>query len=117
MGRAAAGVLDGVDSDSADAAMVEVVMDLSNRPFLANGLVFRDEFIGDLSAEMVDHLFMSIAANGQMTVHVVEHRKGKSDADLATASARAFGRCLRQCIAVDPRRAGQVASSKGTLSV
>ena len=29
----------------------------------------------------------------------------------------AFGRCLRQCIAVDPRRAGQVASSKGTLSV
>ena len=117
MGRAAAGVLDGVDSDSADAAMVEVVMDLSNRPFLANGLVFRDEFIGDLSAEMVDHLFMSIAANGQMTVHVVEHRKGKSDADLAAASARAFGRCLRQCIAVDPRRAGQVASSKGTLSV
>jgi len=117
MGRAAAGVLDGVDSDSADAAMVEVVMDLSNRPFLSNGLVFRDEFIGDLSAEMVDHLFMSIAANGQMTVHVVEHRKGKSDADLASASARAFGRCLRQCIAVDPRRAGQVASSKGTLSV
>ena len=52
-----------------------------------------------------------------MTVHVVEHRKGKSYAYLATASARAFGRCLRQCIAVDPRRAGQVASIKGTLSV
>ena len=117
MGRARAGVLDGEDSEDADAAVVEVVMDLSNRPFLANGLEFRDEFIGDLSAEMIDHMFMSIAANGQMTVHVVEHSKGRSDADLAEASARAFGRCLRQCIAVDPRRAGQVASSKGTLSV
>jgi imidazoleglycerol phosphate dehydratase HisB len=30
---------------------------------------------------------------------------------------KAFGRCLRQCIAIDPRRAGAVASSKGTLSV
>ena len=117
MGRADASVLDGEDSADADAAVVEVVMDLSNRPFLANGLEFRDEFIGDLSAEMIDHMFMSIAANGQMTVHVVEHSKGRSDADLAEASARAFGRCLRQCIAVDPRRAGQVASSKGTLSV
>ena len=117
MGSAAAAVLDGEDSADANAALVEVVMDLSNRPFLANGLEFRDEFIGDLSAEMIDHMFMSIAANGQMTVHVVEHSKGRSDADLAEASARAFGRCLRQCIAVDPRRAGQVASSKGTLSV
>ena len=92
-------------------------MDLSNRPYLANGVEFRDEFIGDLSAEMVDHLFMSITANGQMTVHIVEHSKGSSDSDLATAAAKAFGRCLRQCIAVDPRRAGAVASSKGTLSV
>lgn len=101
----------------AAAATVEVVMDLSNRPYLANGLQFRGEFVGDMSAEMIDHMFMSIATNGQMTVHIVEHSKGANDADLAAAAARAFGRCLRQCIAVDPRRAGAVASSKGTLSV
>ena len=119
MGRAVAAVAEGRDAEEGaeGAATVEVVMDLSNRPYLANGLEFRDEFIGDLSAEMIDHLFMSIAANGQMTVHVVAHGNGANDADLATAAARAFGRCLRQCIAVDPRRAGAVASSKGTLSV
>jgi imidazoleglycerol phosphate dehydratase HisB len=49
-----------VEEDAAGAATVEVVMDLSNRPFLANGVAFRDEFIGDLSTEMIDHLFMSI---------------------------------------------------------
>ena len=104
------------DADDDDAAVVEVVMDLSNRPFLANGLEFRDEFVGDLSAEMIDHLFMSVTANGQMTTHVVSHAAGGADGDLA-AAARAFGRCLKQCVAVDPRRAGQVASSKGTLRV
>ena len=39
------------------------------------------------------------------------------EADVAEAAARAFGKCLKQCVAVDPRRAGAVASSKGTLSV
>ena len=119
MGRAVVAVRDGAecDADDDDAAVVEVVMDLSNRPFLANGLEFRDEFVGDLSAEMIDHLFMSVTANGQMTTHVVSHAAGGADGDLAAAAARAFGRCLKQCVAVDPRRAGQVASSKGTLSV
>ena len=46
MGRATARVGD---------AAVEVIADLSNRPYRCNGLVFREETIGDLSAEMVDH--------------------------------------------------------------
>lgn len=109
MGRATARVGD---------AAVEVIADLSNRPYLCNGLVFREETIGDLSAEMVDHLFMSVAANAQMTAHIVRADPGGGDeADVAEAAARAFGKCLKQCVALDPRRAGAVASSKGTLSV
>ena len=109
MGRATARVGD---------ARVEVIADLSNRPYLCNGLVFREETIGDLSAEMVDHLFMSVATNAQMTAHIVRADDGGGDeADVAEAAARAFGKCLKQCVAVDPRRAGAVASSKGTLSV
>ena len=109
MGRATARVGD---------ARVEVIADLSNRPYLSNGLVFTSDTIGDLSAEMVDHLFMSVAANAQMTAHIVRADDGGGDeADAAEAAARAFGKCLKQCVAVDPRRAGAVASSKGTLSV
>ena len=109
MGRATARVGD---------ARVEVIADLSNRPYLCNGLVFREETIGDLSTEMVDHLFMSVATNAQMTAHIVRADDGGGDeADVAEAAARAFGKCLKQCVAVDPRRAGAVASSKGTLSV
>ena len=98
-------------------ATVECVMDLSNRPYLGYGLEFECDKIGDLSVEMVEHVFMSLTFNGQMTVHLVEHSRGSDETEVATAAAKAFGKCLKQCAAIDPRRAGSVASSKGTLSV
>ena len=98
-------------------ATVECVMDLSNRPYLGYGLELESDKIGDLSVEMVEHTFMSLVFNGQMTVHLVEHARGDDEHEVVTAAAKAFGKCLKQCAAIDPRRAGSVASSKGTLSV
>lgn len=98
-------------------ATVECVMDLSNRPYLGYGLELESDKIGDLSVEMVEHTFMSLVFNGQMTVHLVEHARGSDEHEVVTAAAKAFGKCLKQCAAIDPRRAGSVASSKGTLSV
>ena len=106
----------GSGSASVNGSEVEVIMDLSNRPYLGYDLDFAGDSIGDLSCEMVEHLFMSVTFNGQMTVHVVTKEKGSTDKDLAEAAMRAFGTCLKQCKSIDPRRAGAVASSKGTLS-
>jgi len=102
------------------ASQVEVVMDLSNRPCFTHDLDlshYNDEKIGDVSVEMIEHVFDSLVMNGQMTVHIVQIKLGQSTKDLVTAAARAFGRALGKCIAVDPRRMGATASSKGTLSV
>jgi len=97
-------------------ALVEVTMDLSNRPCLTQNLSLHDdEYVGDLSTEMFDHVLDSLVMNGQMTVHVLQKSKGNVK-DLVIATAEAFGRALRLCAAVDPRRAGKTASSKGTLS-
>jgi imidazoleglycerol-phosphate dehydratase len=97
-------------------AVVEVTMDLSNRPCLTQNLSLHDEeYVGDLSTEMFDHVLDSLVMNGQMTVHVLQQKKGTVE-DLVMATAEAFGRALRLCAAVDPRRAGKTASSKGTLS-
>jgi len=41
----------------------------------------------------------------------------KTNSDLVLDSAKAFGSCLKFCLAVDERRGGGTASSKGTLSV
>mmetsp|Transcript_16415 Transcript_16415/g.20059 ORF Transcript_16415/g.20059 Transcript_16415/m.20059 type:complete len:444 (-) Transcript_16415:195-1526(-) len=98
---------------------VRVTMDLSNRPCLTHDLCLStcgEEYVGDMSIEMLDHVLDSLVMNAQMTVHIEEKAKGENMMDLTMATAKAFGRALRLCAAVDPRRAGKTASSKGTLS-
>ena len=73
----------GSGSARVNGSEVEVIMDLSNRPYLGYDLDFAGDSIGDLSCEMVEHLFMSITFNGQMTVHLVTKEKGSTDKDLA----------------------------------
>lgn len=113
---------------------VECVMDLSNRPHFEHDLcweVKEEEMVGDLSVEMMDHVFDSIVMNAGMTVHfraLAPACASKTCApsetpptfgarELMLAAAKAFGQCLQMTVAVDARRAGKTASSKGTLSV
>ncbi len=107
-------------------------MDLSNRPCLRHNLTLSDdEYVVDprhralhhaslsprLTVEMFEHVLDSLVVNARMTVHVVERNQGASMWERAMATAMAFGTALRYCAMVDCRRAGQTASSKGTLSV
>ena len=72
--------------------------------------------------EMFEHCLDSLVVNGRMTVHIVEKKEpslsSKSSVmDVVLCTASAFGKALRVCSMIDPRRAGKTASSKGTLSV
>ena len=105
---------------------VEVTMDLSNRPCLVHDLhetFERAEYVVDqstmvrLSCEMMEHVLESLVMNGRMTVHIMEQERGATVEEAVMCTAMAFGRALRVCSMVDCRRAGQTASSKGTLSV
>jgi imidazoleglycerol-phosphate dehydratase len=110
-------------------ADVEVTMDLSNRPYMGHNLhetLGKAEYIDDdisettgspLSCEMLEHVLDSLVMNGRMTVHIVEAKAGATIKESVLATAKAFGKALRVCAMVDQRRAGQTASSKGTLSV
>jgi imidazoleglycerol-phosphate dehydratase len=101
---------------------VEVTMDLSNRPCITHNLSLssnpnNEEYAGDLSVEMLDHVLESLVINSKFTVHFVEREVGSTVRETALAAACAYGKALRMCAAVDLRRAGKTASSKGTLSV
>ena len=126
-------------SESNDAGdgtvVVEVTMDLSNRPCLSHNLhetLSRQEYVDNgnvsnastrLTCEMLEHCLDSLVMNGRMTVHIVEKKKESSSLsnssvmDVVLCTASAFGKALRVCSMIDPRRAGKTASSKGTLSV
>ena len=76
--------------------------------------------VGDVSAEMIIHALDSLCTSARMTVHVRQLAIGSdvgSSYELVMATGRALGLAFRQCAAIDPRRAGMVTSSKGTLSV
>ena len=67
---------------------------------------------------MIDHLFMSVTANGQMTVHLVQHAAGKSDGDLAGGGGARVREVSEGSASRWIRGArGRSASSTGTLSV
>ena len=117
---------------------VEVTMDLSNRPCMGHNLdstLEQAEYVDPndgtngndmksrLSCEMFVHVLDSLVMNGRMTVHIVDRSASNNGskvakvADTVKCTAMAFGRALKVCAMVDCRRAGQTASSKGTLSV
>lgn len=117
-----------VSEAQCEKAKVEVTMDLSNRPCLRHNLhdsLGIQECVDSdatssrcpLSCEMMEHVLDSLVMNGRMTVHVVEKQPGATLQETIMCTAKAFGKALRVCAMVDQRRAGQTASSKGTLSV
>jgi len=112
----------GCATSSSGNATVKCVMDLSNRPSFCSDVRLSlpdQDMVGDLPAEMIYHGFESLVMNSLITVHLSEisaaHEKYEPR-DGMLAAARAFGCALRECAAIDPRRAGAPASSKGTLS-
>ena len=98
-----------------DESLVQVAIDLSGRPYAAIDLPFRGERIGTLSTELVEHFLTSFAFEGRMALHVRE-LAGKNDHHRAEAAFKALARALGDAIAIDPRRDGSIASTKGTLT-
>jgi imidazoleglycerol-phosphate dehydratase len=97
-----------------DETLTRVALDLSGRPFL----VFRTQFpwqkIGDFDTELVREFFQAFAGNLGMTLHV-ETLYGDNCHHIAESSFKGLARALRAAVAVDPRQAGEIPSTKGAL--
>ena len=97
-----------------DESLVQVVVDISGRPFAAVDLPFAGEMIGAMPTEMVRHFLRSFAAEARLTLHV-RLLAGENDHHRAEASFKALGRALDAATRLDPRIAGVVPSTKGRL--
>ena len=51
-----------------------------------------------------------------MTCHLEDFKEGGGGENTARDGMRALGKCFKACKAIDMRRGGKTASSKGTLS-
>lgn len=96
-----------------DEALARVSIDLSGRSALVFDARFVDPSgkIGSFDTQLVREFFNAVAVNGKFNCHI-EAPCGENDHHIAEAIFKAFGRALRQAVAVT---GDEVPSTKGVL--
>ncbi|MEH6650283.1 MAG: imidazoleglycerol-phosphate dehydratase HisB [Motiliproteus sp.] len=97
-----------------DEALSRVVIDFSGRPGLAMDIPFTRASIGALDTELFSEFFHGFVNHAQVTLHI-DNLKGKNAHHQAETVFKAFGRALRMALSEDPRMAGMMPSTKGSL--
>ncbi|MGX9966453.1 imidazoleglycerol-phosphate dehydratase HisB [Roseomonas sp. F4] len=97
-----------------DEALAEAAIDISGRPFLAWSVPFQRPKIGTFDTELVEEFFRAFAFNAGITLHVTL-KAGSNAHHVAEACFKAVARALRMAVELDPRAAGVIPSTKGSL--
>ncbi|KAJ3811009.1 IGPD-domain-containing protein [Lentinula aff. lateritia] len=95
-----------------DEALSRAVIDICSRPYCVTELGLRREKIGDLSTEMIPHIFYSFAIASGCTLHV-DVLRGENDHHRSESAFKALALAIRQ--AVERTGGNDVPSTKGVL--
>ena len=97
-----------------DEALTRVVIDLSGRPGLEYHVDFTRAMIGDFDVDLTHEFFQGFVNHALVTLHV-DNLRGDNAHHQCETVFKAFARALRMAVALDPRAAGVVPSTKGAL--
>ena len=97
-----------------DEALSRVVIDLSGRPGLVFNVDFTRALVGQFDVDLVNEFFQGLVNHAGMTLHI-DNLRGHNAHHQAETVFKAFGRALRMAVTPDPRMAGVMPSTKGSL--
>ena len=97
-----------------DEALSRVVLDLSGRPGLEFHVPFTRALVGSFDVDLIHEFFQGFANHALVTLHI-DNLRGTNAHHQAETVFKAFARALRMACERDPRSAGDVPSTKGTL--
>lgn len=97
-----------------DEALVQASVDLSGRPFLVFNVPVARTRVSNFDLDMLQEFFRAFAFNAEITLHVTMHY-GHNLHHITEAVFKAVGRSLAEATRLDPRIAGVLPSTKGTL--
>jgi imidazoleglycerol-phosphate dehydratase len=97
-----------------DEALTRVAIDISGRPFLVFKVEFVRAKIGPFDTELIAEWFQAFAVHAAVTLHVAT-LYGGNDHHIAESCFKGLARVLRAAVAIDPRAANEVPSTKGSL--
>lgn len=98
-----------------DETMTRAAVDVSGRPFLVWTVTFTSPKIGTFDTELVREFFQALAQHAGITLHV-QNIYGANNHHVAETCFKSVARVLRTATEIDPRQAGRVPSTKGTLA-
>ncbi len=97
-----------------DEALVMVAVDWSGRGYAVVETTLDEVMVETLSGDLIRHFLESFAIEGKINLHA-KVISGVSPHHKAEALCKALARALRDAVEPDPRAAGHVPSTKGTL--
>ncbi|MFN3591130.1 MAG: imidazoleglycerol-phosphate dehydratase HisB [Thermaurantiacus sp.] len=98
-----------------DETLTRVALDISGRPWLVWNTSFSQPRLGEMDTELFREFFQALAQTGGLTLHV-ETLYGRNNHHIVESCFKGLARALRGAVAIDPRQAGVIPSTKGTLS-
>jgi imidazoleglycerol-phosphate dehydratase len=97
-----------------DEALSRVVIDFSGRPGLVMDVPFKSGMIGTFDSQLAHEFFQGFVNHAFVTLHI-DNLKGENAHHQAETVFKAFARALRAAVERDPRSAGTIPSTKGSL--
>ncbi|MFN8848103.1 MAG: imidazoleglycerol-phosphate dehydratase HisB [Inhella sp.] len=97
-----------------DEALSRVVLDCSGRPGLHMDVTFTAGSIGQLDTQLVFEFFQGFVTHAGVSLHI-DNLKGHNAHHQCETIFKAFARALRMAVTPDPRAAGTIPSTKGSL--
>ena len=97
-----------------DETLVSAAVDVSGRPFLVFSVPVARGRVSNFDCDLLQEFFRAFAFNAEITLHVTMHY-GHNLHHITEAVFKAVGRALAQATRHDPRIAGILPSTKGTL--
>ncbi len=97
-----------------DETLTRVALDASNRPYLIWKVAFSRAKLGEMDTELFKEWFQAFAQSAGVTLHI-ENIYGENNHHIVESCYKGVARALRQALELDPRKLGEVPSTKGTL--
>ncbi len=97
-----------------DDTLTRVAIDVSGRPYLVWKVDFTRPKLGEMDTELFREWFQAFAQNAGITLHV-ETLHGENNHHIAETCYKGLARALRMALTLDPRQAGRIPSTKGSL--
>ena len=97
-----------------DEALSRVVIDFSGRPGLLMNVPFKSGMIGTFDSQLAHEFFQGFVNHAFVTLHI-DNLRGDNAHHQAETVFKAFARALRAALEMDPRSAGTIPSTKGSL--